>query len=1546
MQALKEAGGQVVDEDLSKFCTLLVERKTAPPDTLANIIRKYFNKKGTSFPFEIDLTPSETGHASATLKANKKLIKGFWDTCRGAMWENVNSGFMLTVDDLHARVATMNPDSITPNSELTVKIRQVREMMEAQSRIMHHKKVGVDIIPREFDNLMSRFRLVHNDFLAKAKGKAHGVEAQKVYGVLKKQLEAHKDTKNSMNLEMGVASIVAALESVHNALDFVDNTLLDGIKKGTFDTAWYQDLKTNHETSWSTKVNNFLGNDNYFSKYKLGKERQSSLDNLHKKFKDIEIKMNIKLLDNCVARGVRGINQSFNRSVDASTGGKYFMKGMMLINLKDELQVYSTLIYQGKWEDFGSEMFKRRVPGYSAVENAVLGKYFAASWDLVKTLIPAASLFDTAARTGTDLGKKYWKITWQEELEVFIDELYENADFVLIGVDRESEDIILSKWMLASVTYRGEEVDLSDYFDKKESQIREMYQYFKQDKEYRKENPFPIEYVYDGITAWLVDDILKENIGANDPFLMYYKSMTDKKKNKVAGKRLKEHFKELWYTRWEVLKLKFMEHLKEKLEERKSSEMARLSGQLPKMLEELMEIAKELQIEDEVEENIRETLGTEFVDFVYSLSDWLKGIKRDIMGEADVWDVYEKNAATLEKYLKIYRRILKNRDEAEKYLKGGPSVIDEGLRLLTGKYFLTGKASVDDIGAQPWARLPAEAEVLMEEKIREIKDRCAEVTALEKDELCFDQNILRKMVYHHVFRECWKHVYDHPEASGSSWSISAARVLIDLSAYNDDAADDTWDLVSGEDENTKSDQDIAREQHEYHSKKIKSLIIEVENTYCTEQKTGIEDLLEMTHKIEKLSQESIALCQTASTMIEAVKSKLDGIKKPLNKLEIKISKLKSAAARTKQTMSNIRSDHSQVENLTSRLGKIAVSLDETSNWVCEKVQELQNVDKNSQRDAICNEIFRHKSSVRDNYTLAKNYYRQIKEKIKRTKEELAKLEEAKKTLDGITTLSGMIKTIKDCKGQMDTIADKIAAARQKIEEIPPLRKEAKKLAKYLRKLVKPMLKLESGKEMWEKIEDCLRRIDKAYEECKRCPARPDTDKKKIVPTLKNLDSRLENLNKAIQRLHEIFGQPGEEGSVIKEAKEKLDLIEYLDQMAVRYVERIAMASADADYCFSLADGLRDKPVSYVLPDFSGQPVSQATGMLGRVNISVETNERQDANHPDKEYTVISQWPQAGLEVKIKETTVKLDYFGELNVDFYLLATDCDHIKGSHAAYDPQTRRADCVCSEGLIYNANKTVCINCKQYRRRIQAASDADNIQGVQSLLANANTCSWAAEVQLIIDEMIEERQCGDLATRILGSCRASNVRFADPLIQEARALGCHIPNSTMTLCAKAAKETLRRQEEEFRRQEKARKALWDEINKPDGYDPGGGYFPPTGGGNTPLPGGGVGIKLTSRTIVADWDITGSCPSGTTVSGHLQFLSNGTYSYDFHHRHADGTSNRNLGAGTWTLSSGNFFRMKFDKGAIYEGTVRGDASAFTLIATNNENWTLNFRRR
>lgn len=106
---------------------------------------------------------------------------------------------------------------------------------------------------------------------------------------------------------------------------------------------------------------------------------------------------------------------------------------------------------------------------------------------------------------------------------------------------------------------------------------------------------------------------------------------------------------------------------------------------------------------------------------------------------------------------------------------------------------------------------------------------------------------------------------------------------------------------------------------------------------------------------------------------------------------------------------------------------------------------------------------------------------------------------------------------------------------------------------------------------------------------------------------------------------------------------------------------------------------------------------------------------------------------------------------------------------------------------------------------------------------------------------------------------------------------------------------------------------------------------------------GGSSSTELTEDTIVGTWDVYGTYSSGeSTTEGSITFNENESYSYSLKTTYSDDSTEDSSGTGTWSLS-GTDLTLTFDQGAIYSGTVSGNATAFTMDSSNG--WKLDFSR-
>jgi hypothetical protein len=131
-------------------------------------------------------------------------------------------------------------------------------------------------------------------------------------------------------------------------------------------------------------------------------------------------------------------------------------------------------------------------------------------------------------------------------------------------------NLMLGVWCLANVTYRDQKVDLKIFAETKLAQIDAMLEALRTPHSQRE---FSIEYKYAGLTGWIeVDDILRQNLVETDNLLLMLNEM---KKHPSVGPKLLDHLRDVWYTRWEQVKLNFILDLIVTLEEHRQDRTGR-----------------------------------------------------------------------------------------------------------------------------------------------------------------------------------------------------------------------------------------------------------------------------------------------------------------------------------------------------------------------------------------------------------------------------------------------------------------------------------------------------------------------------------------------------------------------------------------------------------------------------------------------------------------------------------------------------------------------------------------------------------------------------------------------------------------------------------------------------------------------------------------------------------------------------------------------------------------------------------------------------------
>jgi hypothetical protein len=205
--------------------------------------------------------------------------------------------------------------------------------------------------------------------------------------------------------------------------------------------------------------------------------------------------------------------------------------------------------------------------------------------------------------------------------------------------------------------YGDEVIDVDAMMAEKRRQISEMKAACRLPL---KDRVFPMEYVRDGISRWTeADSALRENLVDRDAYLVMVEGM---KKEPEVGPKLKDHYLDLFYTRFEQVKLAFVNELKSRFEDRHAVETAETAGQIPELDAALRRIARELKIEREVDAALKEAVGGTIYRFLDWVRDQAVNVKRDYEGEPPTEDAYQEGNRTLLRFVRFYSDVLKARD--------------------------------------------------------------------------------------------------------------------------------------------------------------------------------------------------------------------------------------------------------------------------------------------------------------------------------------------------------------------------------------------------------------------------------------------------------------------------------------------------------------------------------------------------------------------------------------------------------------------------------------------------------------------------------------------------------------------------------------------------------------------------------------------------------------------------------------------------------------------------------------------------------------------
>lgn len=1284
--------GGVKNKLLRDLTKNLVEAKTSPKKQV-ELLEAYYKSKGKPLPFDAELDINSSGKTIATLKYNEKLIKEFWNDCRKTMWESANNKLRDIVTDFKKHAKSLKGKDSQEVKGLYEELNKYNEMMEVEDRVLTDDRAGLhEKMHPEYQKLLGEFRDVVKTF----KQQAAKYDYLKVIDPTKsdtyKFIDQQLKLDNKYSIRMAAAAFAQAPGKVNDMLDFFDDYLMNRFRYGetkNFD----QFLRSGKKAFWDDQADYFMGKSNTIKKYP-GYLRQSKMkvtkisEDLTSEFSKSLASRGLKIIKGSgrsVMGGIQSVNNSFNRSVSASRYGGKLMTGMMVYNLYDELPTYYRFMEKDDWTGLAAEFFKRRVPFGSAVERGVMGDYYGVAWEITATMLPPVALASAAASIGDSLATTSIEMSLNEELQSFIDNLYEKAEFKLIGVERVGEDLKLSEWELVTVTVDGKTFNINELIAKETSDAREMEDSLKRVKK-SKDELFPMEKVNDGLLGWKNQRAFEHKFEKTDAWIQL---ITEMEKNKYAGKDLKQYFRYKKYTRWAQIKVQFLKELKKELETRRAGEQSLVSGSFPKMYDELFTIADSLDIRPQIEESIANEFGGEVTQFVTSLKDYLRGTVREIKGDVDIWDVQEELSSFVTKYLRTYKRILEARNEAEKWLTFKRE--DQGLRILTGPYFLKGIFDKDVPESKKWSQYLLESSRKMEKNLVEIKKKLKMApSTLDVGEGSREKDVLARLIYHDSFKKMWKQVHSHfTGIKVSSYLGKKPATQIDPNGPG-----------------LLSDQDRALQRFKFHDKRIKEILEQFKKDM--EVKVAVQRVSHSLDELRIVKQKMMSLHSEVTALV----NRINTIGKMLTKQTDQITK-EINAFNTDQTITEdavtihdaYLNDLPDIDGLSLTIAEIRNSIEALSLKTCQLYPKIKTTDKIAELDDMIVAARRSSGETTaefEKYTQNKKLLSQIKAKLKDIQKEFTKVKEHKQHLKRFKEMEAVITKITQQVQEVDHLMDGI---QDKQSEAASLNSQAADILSAVKSLETDSVSdedfrtIQNGLDLKEDIQKLVNKINQAE-------SRLTEDSLFDQRQAKDLASRFNALQQPF--LKDVSTQSGR--SVDEARKDVQDALARIDAAELFY-DAIAQAEKSAETCLKGSEDLYAKKTPY---------------------------EKREAQADCSDFPGTKpKWLAQFNEVRCVCPDQDKRFNRQLNrcvtkQELAVAKADCQEFEGTHAVWHEGTQdvRCDCIDSNKK-YSETFGRCISQQEFKVAQKDCSQWSNTEAVWSSSEKSAVCDCIDQYQ-----------------------------------------------------------------------------------------------------------------------------------------------------------------------------------------------------------------------
>jgi len=1267
----KDLGEDAIKDKLLRQLTTDLTTHKKDPKKQVDLIKAYFEATGKPLPFEVDLSINKDGKKVATIKANEAVIREFWNLCRKTMWESANVKIKKLVSDLGQRIASLDDTDAAGAKAIYDELSKYHEMLEIEDLILRDKHAGVhEHLDGEYQKIIIEFRDMVKAFKQKIakNGLLKYIDPQtgKTYAWVEEMLKGD----NEFNIKMAGAAIMALPGKVNNFLDFMDDGLLNKFRNGTGGDEYIRILRNGQGYYWGEQVDQFLKGTRFEGRFtnqfnqmevSLDAQLQKTTDWLNSHLESKLTARGIKLVQGGVG-AIQTVNTTFNNSVANSSAGQATMAALMIYNLKDELPIYYRLLEQGDWEGLGAEFFKRRVPFGSAVERGVMGDYYGVAWEVTATLVPPTALFRVAATLGEYLATTGFETFFDEEMDTFIDSLYEGAKFRVAGVETVGEDIKISKWELISVTYSGKTYDYNELIDLEREGAREMADCLRKPSDQRVEC-FPMEKIRDGLFEWFrSEDAFRHQFKKTDSWIQLIDEM---EKEPHVGQKLKDYFRYQKYARLERIKVDFLRRTKEKLEERRSGEQASLSGELPKMFDELMKTADDLDMRVQLEAEIDEKFGGEVVRFFTWMKDYLRGTYRYLKGDVDVWDIYEELSAFITENLSVYKKIQESRDKTEEtFLTLNKE--DQGLRLLKGPYFLKGKSEEDESTSTKWIELSEQVKEDMTDKLTAIKiEEEAEPAELDLKEDSYDLDMLNRLIYHDSFKEMWKQVNS---------------TFTDLKIPSYLGNNPSWQSVPNTTEGAINDQDRALQRYGFHQQRVEQLLKEFREHYQALIKNKDSGLAAMLTKLEGLLATALSLekqANDASTNLtnaaKTLEKDLKSLQDELKKLSTEVDKLKAKLTEQTPDVGAIRDDQFLLDQKGEELAELSHTIENDTLSTCEIYKQMEGIDDIQALANLVGQAKDHWADVNGGYENYKSIQNDIDAAQKRVEAERKKTGGAEKILkryeSSLTSLQSRMEGVRAQLTNIQKLATTIqgfetnaggivAEAIKLVEEATP--KEGKNFSK-------------EGQKIFNQMEKVLEEIKVAQANIIKTAKSAGSKKDALASSLKSIESMLKEIQSNIDGYKQEF--TGE--SHKEQLKQALADFQATVDAAGIFIDPINTAKKSAKVCM---DGIQYEYDKKKTPEALTTALDCSKFPNTRAQWNESHQEAECVCFPGFEWNTTSDGCVEVSGVQTEDNQV-----------------DCSPWPNTEPIWDASLLQYLCACVNGMKWDQNQGRCVSAQQ---------------------------------------------------------------------------------------------------------------------------------------------------------------------------------------------------------------------------------------------------------